>query len=77
MKLKDLLKTMMFQDFYVYLEQDIGMSPLNLLLYGFEKSDLSILDEYDDYVVTSTQLFNCTFDENVYFVITITGQKIV
>lgn len=77
MKLHDLLRTIVFDNFYVLLEQDERFNDFKITVYDFEKDDRECLKSYLDYFVKCVEMLNYTSDERVDLVITIKGQKIV
>lgn len=76
MKLYDLLRTILFDNFYVLLEQDSNLIYHKLCIYDFENDDKQCMKSYLDYVVKSVDMLNYTSDTRVDLVITIKGQKI-
>lgn len=77
MKLYDLLRTIVFDNFYVFLEQDELFNDFKISVYDFEKDERECLKPYLDYVVKTVEILNYTSDKRVDFVITIKGQKII
>lgn len=77
MKLYDLLRTIVFDNFYVLLEQDERLNDFKISVYDFEKDGRECLKPYLDYVVKTTEMLNYTSNNRVDFVITIKGQKII
>ena len=77
MKLYDLIRTIVFDNFYVLLEQDERLNDFKICIYDFEKDERECLKPYLDYVVKCVEMLNYTSDKRVDFVITIKGQKIV